>query len=115
MAKRNDRVAEEIKKVVTEVIDNEVMDKESSLKLVTVTEVEVSEELEYANVYFTTLNENKSEVEDILNKYRGLLRTAVAKNIRLRKAPEIFLKYDQSVDYGNRIENILNQIRDEEK
>lgn len=115
MAKRNDRVAEEIKKVVTEVIDNEVMDKESSLKLVTVTEVEVSEELEYANVYFTTLNENKSEVEDILNKYRGLLRTAVAKNIRLRKAPEILVKYDQSVDYGNRIENILNQIKDEEK
>ena len=36
MAKRNDRVAEEIKKVVTEVIDNEVMDKEPSLKLVTV-------------------------------------------------------------------------------
>ena len=62
MAKRNDRVAEEIKKVVTEVIDNEVMDKESSLKLVTVTEVEVSEELEYANLNFTTLNEHKSDI-----------------------------------------------------
>ncbi|WP_040929133.1 MULTISPECIES: 30S ribosome-binding factor RbfA [Nosocomiicoccus] len=115
MAKRNDRVAEEIKKVVTEVIDNEVMDKEPSLKLVTVTEVEVSEELEYANVYFTTLNENKAEVEDILNKYRGLLRSAVAKNIRLRKAPEIYVKYDQSVDYGSRIEDLLNQIKNEDK
>lgn len=115
MAKRNDRVAEEIKKVVTEVIDNEVMDKEPSLKLVTVTEVEVSEELEYANVYFTTLNENKREVEDILNKYRGLLRSAVAKNIRLRKAPEIYVKYDRSVDYGSRIEDLLNQIKNEGK
>lgn len=107
---RKDRVAEEVKKVVSEVVRSEI--KDPSLGMVTVTDVDMTQELEVATVYFTTLNENKEEAETALNKAKGLVRSAVAKEIRLRKAPEIVFKYDNSIEYGSRIESLLNEIRE---
>lgn len=115
MVKRTDRVAEEIKKVISETLINEVSEKEDNLGLITITDVEVTEEMENANVFFTTLNEDKEQTAELLNKYKGVFRTAVAKNIRMRKAPEIFFHYDGSVEYGSRIDQLLSQINEEEK
>lgn len=107
---RKDRVAEEVKKVVSEVVRTDI--KDPNLGMVTVTDVDMTKELEVATVYFTTLNENKEEAEIALNKAKGLVRSAVAKEIRLRKAPEIVFKYDNSIEYGSRIESLLNEIRE---
>lgn len=110
MVKRSDRVAEEIKKVISETLITEVSEREDNLGLITITEVEVTEEMENANVFFTTLNDDKEKTKEMLNKYKGLFRTAVAKKIRMRKAPEICFHYDGSVEYGSRIDELLNQI-----
>ncbi len=107
---RKDRVAEEVKKVVSETVRTEI--KDPNLGMVTITDVDMTKELEVATVYFTTLNENKEEAEAALNKAKGLVRSAVAKEIRLRKAPEIEFKYDNSIEYGSRIESLLNEIRE---
>lgn len=107
---RKDRVAEEVKKVVSQVVRTEV--KDPNLGMVTITDVDMTKELEVATVYFTTLNENKEDAEAALNKAKGLVRSAVAKEIRLRKAPEIEFKYDNSIEYGSRIESLLNEIRE---
>lgn len=107
---RKDRVAEEVKKVVSEVIRSDI--KDPNLGMVTVTDVDMTKELEVATVYFTTLDENKEETEAALNKAKGLVRSTVAKEIRLRKAPEIVFKHDNSIEYGSRIESLLNEIRD---
>src|SRR5699024_12494681 len=89
MSQRNERIAEEIKKVLSEEIRTTVSDKEPDLGMVTITEVEVTKENEIATAYFTSLNNNKEFVQDTLDKFNGLFRKAVATNIRLRKAPEI--------------------------
>lgn len=107
---RKDRVAEEVKKVVSEVVRTEIDD--PNLGMVTITDVDMTKELEVATVYFTTLNENKEDSEVALNKAKGLVRSAVAKEIRLRKAPEIEFKYDNSIEYGSHIESLLNEIRE---
>lgn len=107
---RKDRVAEEVKKVVSETVRTKI--KDPNLGMVTITDVEMTQELENAVVYFTTLNENKEQAEEALNKAKGLVRSEVAKEIRLRKAPEIIFKHDNSIEYGNRIESLLNEIRD---
>lgn len=108
---RKDRVAEEVKKVVSEVVRTQIND--PKLGMMTVTDVEMTQELEVATVYFTTLNENKEDALEVLNKAKGLVRSEVAKEIRLRKAPEIVFKHDNSIEYGSRIESLLNEIRDQ--
>ena len=50
----------------------------------------------------------------VLSKAKGFIRSEIGKRIRLRKTPEIFFEFDESIDYGNRIETLLNQIHDEE-
>lgn len=110
MSNRNERVAEEIKKVVSEALRTKVSD--SDIGMVTVTEVEVTKELENAVIYYTSLNENKEEVEAGLERAKGLLRSEVAREIRLRKAPELSFKYDTSIEYGNKIEALLRDLKE---
>lgn len=110
MSNRNERVAEEVKKVVSEALRTKVDD--SDIGMVTVTEVEVTKELETATIYYTSLNDNEEQVAEGLNRAKGLLRSEVAREIRLRKAPELEFKYDSSIEYGNKIESLLNEIKD---
>ena len=110
MSNRNERVAEEVKKVVSEAIRTKVDD--TDIGMVTITEVEVTKELETATIYYTSLNDNKEQVAEGLNRAKGLIRSEVAKEIRLRKAPELEFKYDSSIEYGNKIESLLNEIKD---
>lgn len=110
MSNRNERVAEEVKKVVSEAIRTKVDD--TDIGMVTITEVEVTKELETATIYYTSLNDNKEQVAEGLNRAKGLIRSEVAKEIRLRKAPELDFKYDSSIEYGNKIESLLNEIKD---
>jgi ribosome-binding factor A len=115
MSQRNERIAEEIKKILSEEIRTTVSDKEPDLGMVTITEVEVTKENEIATAYFTSLNNNKEFVQDTLDKFNGLFRKAVATNIRLRKAPEIQFKYDNSIEYGQKIESLLSDIKKREE
>lgn len=111
MSNRSERVAEEVKKVVSETLRSKVDDKD--IGLVTVTDVELTTELENATIYYTSLNQDKEKVQNALEKAKGLVRSEVAKNIRLRKAPELFFKYDTSIEYGRKIESLLNDIKDD--
>ncbi|WP_462420515.1 30S ribosome-binding factor RbfA [Salinicoccus sp. Marseille-QA3877] len=110
MSNRNERVAEEVKKVVSEAVRTKVDD--TDIGMVTITEVEVTKELETATIYYTSLNDNKEQVAEGLDRAKGLIRSEVAKEIRLRKAPELEFKYDSSIEYGNKIESLLNEIKD---
>lgn len=110
MSNRHERVAEEIKKVVSETLRTKVSDPD--IGMITVTDVELTKEMEIATIYFTSLNDNREEVEAALNRAKGMVRSEVAKEIRIRKAPELQFKYDTSIEYGHKIENLLNEIKD---
>ena len=112
MSTRNERIAEEIKKVLSEEIRTTVTEKEPDIGMVTITEVEVTKENEPATAYYTSLNNNREFVQETLDKFNGLFRKAVATNIRLRKAPEVKYKYDTSIDYGQKIESLLSDIKE---
>ena len=43
------------------------------------------------------------------------MRSEIGQRIRLRKTPELFFEFDESIDYGNRIETLISQIHAEEK
>lgn len=115
MSTRNERIAGEIKKILSEEIRTTVTEKEPGIGMVTITEVVVTKENETATAYYTSLNNDREFVQEVLNKFNGLFRKAVATNIRLRKAPEIAFKYDTSIDYGQKIESLLSDIKDQGK
>lgn len=112
MAKvRASRVGEEIKKVLSQLIQQEL--KDPRIGFLTITGVDVTGDLSQAKVYLSVMGteEQKNDTLKALAKANGFLRTEIGKQIRLRKVPELLFKTDVSIDYGARIENLLHQIQ----
>ena len=103
----NHAFLEEISKILMEEI------KDEDLKFITITEVNVTNDLSYAKVYFTVLEEERrKEVEKSLNNAASFIRGKLSERIEIRHTPELRLIYDESGDYGERIDNILNKLKE---
>jgi len=113
MANRSNRVAEQMKKELGEIIARKL--KDPSVGFVTITDVEVTGDLQQATVYITVLGDNKKRAETLkgLRKAKGFIRTEIGQRIRLRKTPELMFEFDLSSDYGNKIDTLLRQINEE--
>ena len=112
MTIRSNRVAEQMKKELGEIIGQKV--KDPRIGFVTVTDVEVTGDLQQANVYISVLG-NDSQKEDTLKgltKAKGFIRSEIGQRIRLRITPEIEFEFDESVAYGNRIEALLKEVNE---
>lgn len=89
---------------------------DSLLKKINITGCEVTNDLSFAKVFFTSLEDcDKSSVEKALNDdTAGYLRTKIANRLELRHTPKIVFKYDESIAYGSRIENIIKEIHEKD-
>ncbi|MBM7694662.1 ribosome-binding factor A [Peribacillus deserti] len=114
MSLRANRVGEQMKKELSEVIGRKI--KDPRIGFVTVTDVEVTGDLQQAKVFISVLGDEEQRQNTLkgLAKAKGFIRSEIGQRIRLRKTPEIFFEFDESVDYGNRIENLLTQINKED-
>ncbi|MDQ0090578.1 ribosome-binding factor A [Paenibacillus anaericanus] len=116
MAKnRTGRVSEQIKKELSILIQSEM--KDPRIGFVTVTGVDVTNDLSQAKVYLSIFGDEEKKAESLkgIDKANGFLRTELGKRIRLRHTPELIFKIDESVAYGSRIEKLLVDITHEEK
>src|SRR5699024_12398097 len=86
--------------------------KDPRVGFVTVTDVEVTGELQEAKVYISVLGDEEKKEETLLGlaKAKGFIRSEIGKRIRLRKTPEISFEYDEALEYGNQIETILKDL-----
>ncbi len=111
--RRPDRVAAAIREEVARVLSRDVQDPRISGAFVTVTGCEVSRDLRTAKVFVSILgdDEAKARARDGLTDLAPQLRGPIGRALRLRAAPEIFFKVDQSVAYAARIETLLAQIK----
>lgn len=110
---RSSRIAEEIKKEVSDIIMHKL--KDPRIEFVTVTDVELTNDLQQAKIFISVLNDkNKEETLAGLDKANGFIRSEIGKRIRLRKVPEILFKYDESLAYGNKIDAIIRDLKSEE-
>lgn len=109
---RANRVAEQIKKELGDILTQKI--KDPRVGFVTVTDVEVTGDLQQATVFFSVLgnDEKKEETFEGLSKAKGFIRSEIGKRIRLRKTPEITFEFDEAIEYGNRIETILRQLNE---
>jgi len=112
-SRRQDRVAEAIREEIATFLADGVKDPRVS-GLVTVTGVELTRDLRSARVYVSVYGsdaEKQSTLEG-LAAVSGRLRGQIGRALRLRVAPELAFKLDESIARAARIETLLSQIRD---
>lgn len=113
MKLKGERVASDMIKELSSILLTEVKDED--LKHVTITYASVTNDLSFAKVYFTTLDDEKREkvIKD-MNNASSFFRTELAKRLELRHIPEIKFVYDESIEYGKKIEDIIEEINNED-
>lgn len=110
--KRKDRLAEEIKKIVSNAFLMKVRDPRLKMA-VNVTAVDVSPDGRNAKIYYVVFSgSERDEVAHALKKVEPLIRKEIAENMRARYVPNIRFAYDTSLEYSRHIESILHDIKD---
>lgn len=108
-----ERLNHTYQEVISTIIMREVKDKD--IKFVTITGVEVTSDLSYAKVYYTVLDQEKKESTKIaLEKAAPFIRTKLAERVEVRHTPELRFIYDQSIAYGEHIDQIIRDIKEKE-
>lgn len=112
---RANRVAEEMKKEISDIIAHKI--KDPRVGFVTITDVEVTGDLQQATVFFSVLGDEGQKEKSMigLEKAKGFIRSEIGQRIRLRKTPELFFQFDESIEYGNRIDELLIKLKKEER
>lgn len=107
---RPERVAEQIHKETTQLLLHNI--KDPRVAPVTLTGVKVSRDLSVARIYFTVSDlDNRAEAERGLKSAAAYIRRELSQIMRLRFTPEIKFQFDESVSHGQRIDDLLRQVR----
>ena len=96
---------------ISKIIRNNIKDK--NIEFVTITASKISSDLSYAKIYFTTLKDDKKEeITKSLNKASSYIITELCNKVNIRKMPELSFIYDDSIEYGNKIEHIIDSLKE---
>ena len=108
MSVKIDRLNNAFVEKISEIIHEEI--KDNDIRMVTITDAKITNDLSYAKIYFTTLDDDRKKVTMALNKASNFIRSKLCEKIEIRKMPEINFVYDESIDYGKKIEDIIERI-----
>lgn len=109
MSIKIDRIGNILVQEISYILSTQIKDKDISF--VTVTDVKVSKDLGHAKVYVTILDDSKKELTlKSLKNASGFVRRSLYERVDLRHVPEIEFVYDESIDYGKRIESLIDNL-----
>ncbi len=107
---RMNKIDEELRKEISSIISTELKNPHLT-GLISVTKVKTTPDLRFAKVFISMINEkSKKENLSILKQSSGYIRSSIAKRINLRNTPELVFEFDESLEYGSRIDEILKDI-----
>jgi ribosome-binding factor A len=114
LSKRTERVADLIRRELADILMNRMRD--PRLGFVSITGAEVTGDLSHAVVYLSSLDgaEGRVQVVKVLSNAVPFLRRELAPRLGLREVPTLRFKYDESIERGARIEDLLRKIKDGE-
>ncbi len=112
--RRSQKVASQIKENLSWLIEHQFRDPGKGF--VTVTKVRLSPDLKIANVYYSVLgkSEDRNSTDKALKRGRSYLRRELGNRVKLRFLPELRFFYDDSLEYSDRIAQLLNKIHKNE-
>ncbi|NLK39435.1 MAG: 30S ribosome-binding factor RbfA [Clostridiales bacterium] len=101
----NDAVLNELAEILREVKDPRV-----SEAFISITAVDVTPDLKFAKVYYSSLTGDKKEIHKGLSSAQGFIRKKIAERLNLRLTPELDFIEDNSIEHGARISKLLDSI-----
>lgn len=110
MSLKQERLVERIKMILSELLLREIED--PRLQQVTITDVKLDNEIQYANVYVNALGneDRRDEVMNGLERAKGFLRREVGKRIRTRTVPALIFHWDATFEYGERMNRLIDSL-----
>ena len=112
MSLKGERVASDMQRELGNILLLEAKDED--FKHVTITDCEVTNDLSFAKIYFTTTDDREKVTKD-LNNAAGFFRSLLAERLEIRHTPELRFIFDESIEYGQKIEKIIEKIHEDEK
>ena len=111
LSRRTDRVGEMVRMAISQVVLHGLRD--PRIGLATITEVKMSPDLKLARVFVTVLGNSEQQKVTVqqLNHARAHIRHEISSLLKLRMVPDLMFEYDSSLDYGTRIDELIQQTR----
>jgi len=112
--RRQERMSVEIKRILSAIIQEDIKDPRIDFSTVSVTRVDLAQDISHARVYFSILgtDEKQTETMQALQRARGHLRSELARCIQIRHAPELEFRLDKSIEQGIRISALLDGLKE---
>lgn len=109
------KVSEQIRRELVNILPEAIY--HDKINFVSVTGMQLSRDFKFATVYVTIIGDDKlrTELVDLLNENNGEIRHSLSKRLSTRTVPEMTFKYDESVEYGARMEKLLHDIVEEDE
>jgi len=110
--KRSQRVSDLLRQEIANIIIYRL--KDPRVGFLTVTGVDVTDDIKLARVYVSILKEDEKKATlEVLNSAKSFIRSELSKRLRMKSIPSIEFRLDTSIEYGNRIEKLLKEIEGE--
>lgn len=110
--RRVSRVAELIKREVSQMLIHDIKDDRVGAGIVSVTDVVVSGDLQHAKIFVSVYGSEEAKIETMagLKSATGFVRTELGQRVRLRRTPEVIFQEDPSIERGTKVLSLLNQL-----
>lgn len=114
MAKyRAGRINEEIKKEISNIIQNDLRDPRINTAMISVVKADVTKDLKYAKIYISIFDKDNREEEifSIIKNSSSFIRKEVSQRIDVRCTPELIFQLDKSIEQGMHIDELIEKIK----
>ena len=114
MSIKIERLNHIIMKEISQILQTEIKDED--IHFVTITGCDITNDLSYAKVYFTVLDDSKRvSTEKALNGASSFIRGLLSQRVEIRHTPELKFIYDTSIEYGQKIEEKIKELKEDEE
>ncbi len=107
------KLEKQIERELSHILLNDVND---DIGFITITGVDLTKDLSFAKIYYSVLGneDKKAAVAKNLDKAKGFMRTMLGTRVQMRKLPELIFSFDESIEYGNKIDKLIVKIKETE-
>jgi ribosome-binding factor A len=115
--RRQARMSVEIRRILATIIQEHIKDPRIDLASVSVTRVDVAQDISHARIYVSVLgdDEKQQDIMQVLQKARGFIRSELAHALQIRHAPEIEFRLDKSIEQGIKIATLLDNLSEKQE
>ncbi|WP_105956129.1 30S ribosome-binding factor RbfA [Apilactobacillus quenuiae] len=106
------RLEQEIQREVNDILLKRVRD--PRVQGVTITGVDVTGDLQHATIYYSILSDHESDEDETqkgLDKATSLIRGELGSRLSIYRTPELIFKLDESIQYGSKIDQLINKLK----